>query len=79
MLTLTHVPISRSYASIPTQSLVPPALEDAKTMEEYMKRLAEGDGYFADLRAAAEKEGKVLRYVGVIDPKTKTVKCSLEK
>ena len=44
-----------------------------------MKRLAEGDGYFADLRAAAEKEGKVLRYVGVIDPKTKTVKCSLEK
>lgn len=44
-----------------------------------MTRLAEGDAFFADLRAAAEQEGKVLRYVGVIDPKTQTVKCSLEK
>jgi homoserine dehydrogenase len=67
------------YASIPTQSLVPPALEDAKTMEDYMTRLAEGDAFFANLRSEAEKEGKVLRYVGVIDVLKGEVKCSLEK
>jgi len=65
--------------SVPTQSLVPPVLENASTKEEYLSRLAEGDEYFANLRAEAAAEGKVVRYVGVIDLKEGKVECKLGK
>ncbi|RSH85068.1 uncharacterized protein EHS24_006658 [Apiotrichum porosum] len=65
--------------SVPTQSLVPPVLENASTKDEYLQRLAEGDEYFAALREEARKEGKVVRYVGVIDPKAGKVECKLGK
>jgi homoserine dehydrogenase len=65
--------------SVPTQSLVPPVLEDAATKEDYLSRLAEGDEYFANLRAEAAKEGKVVRYVGVIDLLEGKVECKLGK
>lgn len=65
--------------SVPTESLVPPVLADAKDKDEYLSRLAEGDDHFAKLRAEAEKEGKVVRYVGVIDLKAGKVECKLGK
>ena len=69
----------KGYASIPTQSLVPDVLADAATKEEYLSRLAEGDEYFAGLREEARKEGKVVRYVGVIDLKEGKVEAKLGK
>jgi homoserine dehydrogenase len=71
--------LPKGFASVPTQSLVPPVLEDAKTKEEYLERLAEGDAYFDNLREEARKEGKVVRYVGVIDMKEGKVECKLGK
>ncbi|CED84991.1 homoserine dehydrogenase [Phaffia rhodozyma] len=71
--------LENGYASVPTKSLVPPVLENANTAAEYLDRLAEGDDFFDSLREEAEKEGKVLRYVGVIDGQTGEIKCSLEK
>lgn len=66
-------------ASVPTQSLVPPVLSNAETKEDYLARLAEGDEYFAKIREEARKEGKVVRYVGVIDLKEGKVECKLAK
>lgn len=76
---LADVVIYDRYASVPTSSLVPKILEDAKTSDEYLARLAEGDEHFAALRDEAEKAGEVLRYVGVIDGAKKEIKCSLER
>ena len=44
-----------------------------------MSRLPEFDTEFDTLRAEAQKEGKVLRYVGVIDVEKGVIKASLEK
>lgn len=44
-----------------------------------MARLPEFDSTFDELRSTASKEGKVLRYVGVIDVDSRTIKASLEK
>lgn len=44
-----------------------------------MGRLPEFDSDFDKLREEAHKEGKVLRYVGVVDVETGTIKASLEK
>lgn len=71
--------LEEGYASVPTESLVAPALQNAQTKEEYLTRLAEGDAHFAKLRDEAKAEGKVVRYVGVIDAKTGKVECKLGK
>lgn len=44
-----------------------------------MARLPEFDAEFDALRSEAQKEGKVLRYVGVIDVEKGVIKASLEK
>ena len=44
-----------------------------------MSHLPDYDDEFDKLRADAQNEGKVLRYVGVIDVQSKTIKASLEK
>ena len=44
-----------------------------------MSRLPEFDGEFDKLREEAQREGKVLRYVGVVDVNTGEIKASLEK
>lgn len=46
--------------------------------EEYTSRLPEFDADFDKLRADAASAGKVLRYVGVIDVASRTIKASLE-
>lgn len=67
------------YASVPTESLVPPVLADAASKEDYLERLAEGDEFFANLREEALKEGKVVRYVGVVDVANGKVEAKLGK
>jgi homoserine dehydrogenase len=71
--------LPEGYASIPTQSLVPEVLSNAQSKEEYLERLAEGDEYFDKLREEARKEGKVVRYVGVIDVESGKVEAKLGK
>lgn len=68
-----------SPTSFPVHSLIPKELESVATGEEFMQRLPEFDGQMEETKISAEKEGKVLRFVGSIDMKTKTVKVGLEK
>ena len=67
------------YKSVDTRSLVPPAIASVASGDNFMSRLPDYDDEFDKLRADAQKEGKVLRYVGVIDVRSKTIKASLEK
>lgn len=54
-------------------------MQGCKSKEEYVERLAEGDAEMDRLREEAFKEGKVVRYVGVIDAKSGKVEAKLEK
>ncbi|CEO40295.1 bifunctional aspartate kinase/homoserine dehydrogenase I [Photobacterium kishitanii] len=49
------------------EQALPPGFDASGSVDEFMARLPQADAYFADLAAAATKEGKVLRYVGEID------------
>ncbi|KAK4684427.1 hypothetical protein P7C73_g5749, partial [Tremellales sp. Uapishka_1] len=71
--------LPEGYASVPTQSLVPPVLSTAESKEEYLERLEEGDSYFDELREEARKEGMVVRYVGVVDVANGKVEAKLGK
>jgi len=71
--------LPQGHASVPIQSLIPKDLEGIASGEEFVKRLADHDKYFEDLRSQAESEGSVLRFVGVIDTQAKVVKGGLEK
>lgn len=52
--------------SLPVMNVVPPNLRSCTSIEEFMKRLPEADDYFDQLKAEAETNGEVLRYVGVV-------------
>lgn len=68
-----------SPTSFPVQSLIPKELESVASGEEFMQRLHEFDSQMEETKLAAEKEGKVVRFVGSIDMKSKAVKVGLEK
>jgi homoserine dehydrogenase len=68
-----------SPTSFPVQSLIPKELESVGSGEEFMQRLPEFDSQMEETKLAAEKEGKVVRFVGSIDMKSKSVKVGLEK
>ncbi|KAF9813246.1 hypothetical protein IEO21_05681 [Rhodonia placenta] len=79
-----YVPSLRSalkdgYKSVSAKSLVPPQLEDVETGGEFIRRLPEFDAQFNQMRADAFKEGKVLRFAGVIDVESGVIKADLEK
>lgn len=44
-----------------------------------MQRLAEGDEEMTKLKVEAEREGKVVRFVGVVDVASGKVEARLEK
>jgi homoserine dehydrogenase len=67
------------YKSVSTKSLVPAALNGVVSGEEFVKKLSEHDQEFDKLRSDAFKEGKVLRYVGIIDVASGTIKADLER
>ncbi|GAA6012338.1 hypothetical protein JCM11491_007099 [Sporobolomyces phaffii] len=71
--------LPEGYASLNTESLIPSALAAIASGEEFVAKLPEYDAEFDKLRSEAEQEGKVLRYVGLIDRKSSTVKCALQK
>ncbi|KAI9832923.1 MAG: hypothetical protein M1819_003953 [Sarea resinae] len=68
-----------SPTSFPIQSLIPDALTSAKSGDEFLSGLPAHDAEFDSLKSSAAAEGKVLRYVGVIDAEKGEVKVGLEK
>lgn len=75
---LAGLPVE-SPTSFPVQSLIPKELESVSSGDEFLQRLPEFDSQMEETKSAAEKEGKVVRYVGSIDVATKQVKVGLEK
>ncbi|KAK3349331.1 homoserine dehydrogenase-domain-containing protein [Lasiosphaeria hispida] len=68
-----------SPSSFPVQSLIPQELESVASGDEFLEKLPEFDSRMEETKAEAEKEGKVVRFVGSIDVATKQVKVGLEK
>ncbi|KAJ6115837.1 hypothetical protein N7523_006254 [Penicillium sp. IBT 18751x] len=68
--------------SFPIESLIPAELaslpSSADGISQFMARLPEFDAQMANIKDAAEKEGKVVRYVGSIDVANKAVKVGLQ-
>ncbi|KAF7714396.1 Homoserine dehydrogenase [Penicillium ucsense] len=68
--------------SFPIESLIPSELttlpSSADGIAEFMKRLPEFDSQMTSIKENAEKEGKVVRYVGSIDVASKDVKVGLQ-
>lgn len=75
---LAGLPVE-SPTSFPVQSLIPKELESVSSGDEFLQRLPEFDSQMEETKSAAEKEGKVVRFVGSIDVATKQVKVGLEK
>lgn len=68
-----------SPTSFPVQSLIPKELESCKSGDEFLQRLPEFDDQMEKLKNDAEKEGKVIRFVGSVDVPKGAVKVGLEK
>ena len=66
-----------SPTSFPVQSLIPKDLEKVGSGEEFLHKLPEFDPQMEERKTAAEKEGKVVRFVGKIDVKKKEVRVGL--
>ncbi|CAG9954905.1 unnamed protein product [Clonostachys rosea f. rosea IK726] len=75
---LAGLPVE-SPTSFPVQSLIPKELESVASGDEFLEKLPAFDQQLEDIKAEAEKEGKVVRFVGSIDVATKSVKVGLEK
>lgn len=74
---LSGLPVE-SPTSFPVQSLIPKELESVASGDEFLQKLPQFDSQMEEIKAAAEKEGKVVRYVGSIDMAKKEVKVGLE-
>jgi homoserine dehydrogenase len=64
--------------SVPVQSLVPASLESVSA-DAFLEGLSEHDSSMSAIQEEAKKEGKVVRFVGSLDAKAKTLKVGLEK
>ncbi|QRV75832.1 aspartate kinase [Ceratobasidium sp. AG-Ba] len=71
--------LPEGYKSVSITSLVPNELAGVSSGDEFITRLPEFDAQQANLRDTAAREGKVLRYAGVVDVKSGTIKAALEK
>lgn len=67
-----------SPTSFPVQSLIPKELEACASGDEFLERLPAFDDQMEETKAAAEKAGKVVRFVGSIDVGANKVKVGLE-
>lgn len=80
IIAATSLPdLPEGYASVSTQSLIPEALKDIQSGEEFVQKLSDHDAEFEQLQSEAQKEGKVLRFVALIDVENGKVKAGLEK
>ncbi|KAK4154341.1 homoserine dehydrogenase-domain-containing protein [Chaetomidium leptoderma] len=75
---LAGLPVE-SPTAFPVQSLIPKELESVASGDEFLEKLPAFDAQMEETKAAAEREGKVVRFVGSIDVATKQVKVGLEK
>lgn len=75
---LAGLPVE-SASSFPVQSLIPAELESVSSGAEFLEKLPAFDAQMEEVKIAAEKEGKVVRYVGSIDFGAGQVKVGLEK
>lgn len=75
---LSGLPVE-TPTSFPVQSLIPKELESVASGDEFLQKLPEFDSQMEETKVAAEKEGKVVRFVGSIDVAKKEVKVGLEK
>jgi homoserine dehydrogenase len=71
--------LPKGYQSVDTFDLTPAPLASIKDGQEYVDKLPQFDADFDKLNEEAQKEGCVLRYVGVIDVKNGVIKASLER
>ncbi|PTD01792.1 Homoserine dehydrogenase [Fusarium culmorum] len=60
-------------------SLIPKELESVSSGDEFLEKLPAFDSQMEETKAAAEKAGKVVRFVGSIDAASKQVKVGLEQ
>ncbi|CAM1506486.1 Fc.00g061270.m01.CDS01 [Cosmosporella sp. VM-42] len=75
---LAGLPVE-SPTAFPVQSLIPKELESVSSGDEFLEKLPAFDGQMEETKAAAEKAGKVVRFVGSIDTASKQVKVGLEE
>lgn len=75
---LSGLPVE-SPTSFPVQSLIPKELESVSSGDEFLEKLPGYDSQMEEVKVSAEKEGKVVRFVGSIDVASKQVKVGLEK
>ena len=68
-----------SPTSFPVQSLIPKELESCSSGDEFLQKLPDFDGQMEKLKSEAEKEGKVIRFVGSVDVAKEEVKVGLKK
>jgi homoserine dehydrogenase len=61
-------------STLTIENIVPESLRTVKTPEEFLQKLPEFDTHFESLNKEAEKEGCVLRYVGVVEGESSRVK-----
>jgi homoserine dehydrogenase len=74
---LAGLPIE-SPASFPVESLIPAGLDNVANGDEFLCSLSAYDGEMEQKRLAAEKAGKVVRFVGSVDMLSKEAKVGLE-
>lgn len=58
-------PMEASDVSI--GALLPQSCQDAESVEAFYEELKKNDSYFNELKEQAEKENKVLRYIGILE------------
>ncbi len=56
-----------SLDDVEVESALPPGFDISGSIDDFMERLPQADGYFAELGQKAAEEGKVLRYAGSIE------------
>ena len=54
-------------ADVEIESMLPQSCLDAGSVEDFYNTLKSEDAYFAGLKNKAESEGKVLRYIGILE------------
>lgn len=67
------------FNSLSVENIVPQELRSMESAKEFMNSLPQHDDYFNGINKQAKNAGKVLRYVGVYDPKGNNSCVSLKE
>jgi homoserine dehydrogenase len=71
--------LPHGFRSVKIDSLVPKEYSLVPDAESYLALLTDLDSQYNDLRKRAAGDGKVLRYVGVIDVGQSHIQASLQE